>query len=258
MSTLRVGNVYGHGFYAEQRAALERAGFSFRPEVSTYAGSQLCSFIDFAHGPSLELVEVTDRDDYASFVPPGMEPYCPGISLVVEDGSPEALGAFERSFADLEPYRLHVAYPGAAHPEADAEVPGWHYLNFGRPVISGAFVWLTAFDHPRPTVTRRTGHPNGVRGVTALVFDVSTRLERVAQLAGGPGAEGQLRLGDIRVLTVAGGGPGRFPLRAVVLQADSLDAFDSQARSDQVTQLLGRTALTIRTNPLAWDLWITE
>jgi hypothetical protein len=254
VSSLRVGNIYGHGFNAEQRAALEASGFCFRSEVSTYAGSQLCSFLDFAHGPSLELIEVTDRGDYASFVPRGMEPYCPGISLEVEDGSPAQLDGFERSFADLEPYRLHVAYPDAALAEA-AESPGWHYLNFARPVIPGAFVWLTAFDQPRPTISRRTAHPNGVRGVTALVFDGATRLDRVARLAGGTAEPPEL--GDVRLVTVDGSDAGRFPLRAVVLMADSLDVFGAQPRADEATRLLGRPVVRIATNPPAWDLWIT-
>ena len=107
-----IGNLYGHGFDHGQRAELAGLGFSLRPQASVYAGSQLCHFLDFPSGPALELIEVTDRSDYESFVPAGMAPFCPGISLVVGDGSPAALDAYEREFAGLEPYRLRVPYQG--------------------------------------------------------------------------------------------------------------------------------------------------
>ncbi|HEY3409034.1 MAG TPA: hypothetical protein VGK53_12750, partial [Propionicimonas sp.] len=91
---LTIGNLYGHGFDRGQLATLEGLGFGFRPETSTYMGSQVCHFLDFPVGPSLELIEVTDRSDYESFVPPGMEPYCPGISLMVDGGSPSELDVY--------------------------------------------------------------------------------------------------------------------------------------------------------------------
>lgn len=97
---LTISNLHGHGFDRAQLDGLEELGFTLSPEVSTYAGSQLCSFIDFADGPALELIEVTDRSDCASFVSAEMEPYCPGISLATDDGSPAGLDAYERAFAD--------------------------------------------------------------------------------------------------------------------------------------------------------------
>ena len=147
---LSIGSLYGHGFDRAQRAALEGVGFSLRPQASVYAGSQLCHFIDFSAGPALELIEVTDRSDYEAFVPAGMTPFCPGISLQVGDGSPAALNDYAREFASLEPYRLRVPYPGGTEPGA----PGWHYLNFARPVVPGLFIWLTAIDEPKPCRTR--------------------------------------------------------------------------------------------------------
>jgi hypothetical protein len=122
---LSVASLYGHGFDVAQRGALQDAGFSLRPQPATYAGSQLCHFIDFPTGPVLEVIEVTDRSDYALFVPSGMTPYCPGISLVVSDGSPAGLDEYERRFANYEPYRLWVPYQEGAQPAA----PGWRYLN---------------------------------------------------------------------------------------------------------------------------------
>jgi len=249
---LTVGNVYGHGFDSGQITMLEALGFALRPGVSAYAGSQLCRFLDFEIGPSLELIEVTDNSDYESFVPPGMEPYGPGISLVVEDGSPSRLDGYERDFASLEPYRLKVPYQGAGG-------PGWHYLNFAEPVLPGIFVWLTALDAPKPVVARTTAHANGVRGVVGLVFACTEEeLENVARLAGETIGRRPLRVGGITLLTTGpGSGSGRFPLRAVVLRADSLDAFGATAPSTEATRALGRPAVRLETNPLSWDLWLT-
>lgn len=252
---LTIGNLYGHGFDPGQLAKLEGMGFVIRPEASTYMGSQLCHFIDFPVGPSLELIEVTDRSDYESFVPSGMEPYCPGISLLVQEGSPAALDGYEREFATLEPYRLHVGYSQGAGPGA----PGWHYLNFARPVVPGTFVWLTAFDEPKPVPAKRTGHANGVRGVMGLVLDLGrAELEGLSRLAGQPLIEGEVQIGGVTVVGVGAGAAARaFPLRAVVLQVGSLEGFATGLFSAEATQLMGRSTLCIETNPLSWDVWIT-
>ena len=252
---LSVGSLYGHGFDDAQRVALQDAGFSLRPQSAMYAGSQLCHFIDFPIGPALEVIEVTDRSDYTSFVPAGMTPYCPGISLVVADGSPAGLADFERRFANHEPYRLRVPYQEGAGPRA----PGWHYLNFARPLLPGTFIWLTAFDQPKPASARSTRHANGVHRVAGLQFDLPPHdLASLSQLAGATMTDGVLRIGD---LTLAATGhaspPGRFPLRAVVLQAGDLDTARAHAPRARETHLAGRPALRIDTNPLAWDLLIT-
>lgn len=73
---LRVGSLFGHGFDGDQLTRLEDLGFGLRPQILTYAGSQVCRFIDFDAGPALEFIEVTDRSDYEGFVPVGMRPYC--------------------------------------------------------------------------------------------------------------------------------------------------------------------------------------
>lgn len=253
---LRIGSLYGHGFDRGQRARLAGLGFSLRPQASLYAGSQLCHFIDFPTGPALELIEVTDPSDYESFVPDGMVPYCPGISLVAGDGSPAALDAYEREFASHKPYRLRVPYPGGTEPGA----PGWHYLNFTRPVVPGTFIWLTAFDPPRPApAARETRHPNSVLGVVGLLFDLPPQaLGSLSRLAGQPIAEGTLRIGEVTVAATEAENPaGQFPLRAVVLRAGSLDTVKAHASTAEETQLMGRPALRIETNPLAWDLLIT-
>src|SRR5512136_821785 len=102
---LAVSNVYGHGFGGEQVKALERAGFVLRPQVSRYPGAQLCRFIDFEDGPSLELIEVEDDKAYLDFVPQGMKPYGPGINLVVPDWAERELDDFDRRHAMFGPYR---------------------------------------------------------------------------------------------------------------------------------------------------------
>ncbi|HEY3407161.1 MAG TPA: hypothetical protein VGK53_03210 [Propionicimonas sp.] len=248
---LTVGNVYGHGFDSGQIATLEALGFALRPGVSTYAGSQLCRFLDFETGPSLELIEVTDRSDYESFAPTGMVPYCPGISLLVEDGSPSGLDSYERDFTSLEPYRLEVPYQGDGG-------PGWHYLNFAEPVLPGIFVWLTALDTPKPVVARTTAHANGVRGVAGLVFACTEgELERLTRLASETIERRPLSIGGITLTATGPGcGSGRFSLRAVVLRADSLHAF-GVAPSPEATRIWGRPVVRVETNPLCWDLWVT-
>jgi hypothetical protein len=252
---LSIGSLYGHGFDDAQLAALKDAGFSLRPQTATYAGSQLCHFVDFATGPALEFIEVTDRSDYAWFVPAGMTPYCPGISLVVAGGSPAGLDAYERQFASHEPYRFQVPYQGGAKPGA----PGWHYLNFARPLVPGTFIWLTAFDQPKPAPARAPRHANAVHGVVSLLFDLPpAQLDRLSQLAQAPITDGALRIGEVTIATTGNGAPpGTFPLRAVVLSADHLDPVRARVPTAQPTHLAGRPALRIDTNPLAWDLLIT-
>jgi hypothetical protein len=153
---LSVSNIYGHGYDAGELARLDELGFDLRPETLRYPGSQVCSFLDFARGPALELIEVLDDREYRAFVPHGMEPYCPGISLLAAD----ELGALEREFRAFDPYRLHVGE--------------FTYLNFATPLVPGTFVWFSVFQGSRPAARGSVTHRNGVTGVTGLVFDLPT------------------------------------------------------------------------------------
>ena len=95
--------------------------------------------------------------------------------------------------------------------------------------------------------------------MVGLLFDLQPEeLADLSHLAGQPMTEGALRIGDV-TLTATGvdGPPRQFPLRAVVLRADSLDTVREHAPTAEETRLMGRPALRIETNPLAWDLLIT-
>ncbi len=255
---LSISNIYGHGFDEAGLAAFEALGFRRRPTPSTYMGAQDCYFIDFAQGPALELIVVTDDAAYRDFVPPGMVPYCPGISIVVPDGSPAALADYEAAFRALDPYRLHVPYRDDTGPAA----PGWHYLNFAAPLVPDTFIWLTAFDAPRPAPARQTTHPNGVQGVVGLVFDGPPGdLSALARLAGVP-CDGPLTLGGVAVwpraaLADVPPSTGKaFPLSLLVLRAPDLGAFADRAHA-RPASFEGRPAVLIELNPLCWDLLIT-
>ena len=96
-------------------------------------------------------------------------------------------------------------------------------------------------------------------GVSGLLFDLRPEdLDDLSQLVGQPTTEGNLRIGDVTIAATSAGGPPRqFPLRAVVLQAASLDTVREHAPTAEETSVMGRPALRIATNPLSWDLLIT-
>ncbi|WP_162909928.1 hypothetical protein [Aggregatilinea lenta] len=254
-----MSNIYAHGFDRDQVAALEALGFTLRSEASVYAGSQLCRFIDFQIGPSLELIEVEDRQAYQDFVPAGMVPYSPGISLAAPGQPDVALAAYERQFFALEPYRLHVPYGESTGQRS----PGWHYLNFAHPAVRDTFVWVTAYDEPGPPRPEPPDHANGIIGVVGLLFDLTPGdLACLARLVDAPLEDGVLTVGGVAVMGASAadehplGERGKtFPLRAVVLRAASLDAFVGAVGVRQMA-FMGRPAALVETNPLAWDLLV--
>lgn len=254
---LTIGSVYGHGFDSGELARLEKLGFRLRPQVGAYAGSQRLRFIDFASGPSLELIEIEDLDDYQAFVPAGMEPYCPGISLQLAPRSEAFIGGYEQKFASLNPYRLHVNYDGSGH----GSRPGWTYLNFATPVVAGTFTWLTALDEPRPERERERAHPNSARRLLGLAFELEAgALDCLAELAGAVTNDGVFQIGEQAIWTkkaLAGLPAGRtktFPLRAVVVEAASLDFFSAPFERVTETTFLSWRAVLIETNALSWNL----
>ena len=261
MTTIRrlcISNVYGHGFDEGERARLEALGFRLRSETSRFSGAQLLSFLDFARGPALELIEVEDEQQYLGFVPPGMEPYCPGISLVACEGSSVAPADILREFADLDPHVRHVGYDGSDDPAA----PGWNYVNFATPIVPGIFTYYTALDAPRPAKPHLATHPNGVSEVAGLVFDLSmSRLRRLAELAGATAGDESFCIDAVEVSTttaapeVASVHETPFPLKAVVLEAPDLDAL---AHAEETVEISfgSAPAVLIETTPLSWDLII--
>jgi hypothetical protein len=254
---LSISNIYGHGFDRSQISKLEALGFRLRPEVSTYMGSQICRFIDFEESPALELIEVEDHQGYLDFVPAGMTPYCPGISLVVPDGSGSTIADFEREFRHLDPYPLHLNYDGSQEPNR----PGWNYLNFATPVVLDTFIWLTAYDQPKPVTRYETAHPNGVTGLAGLVFDLNVeQLKGLSRLVGADFTTGVMMIGDVQVWsrnavtefpTLSA---KAFPLVAIIVKARTLDAFASLSDCARRTSFMTQPAVLIETNRLAGDL----
>lgn len=257
---LTIGNVYGHGLTPSSAAAIEAAGFAFRPGVTRFDGSQVCRFLDFAEGSSLEFIEVESDKAYLDFVPLGMKPYAPGISLVVPDRAERDFPYFEKRFPHLRPYRLHANYDGTRAPGR----PGWDYLNFAVPVVRDTFVWLTHPGDPRPRKAQAPSHPNGARGVRGLVFTVHAEdLERLAQLAEREVVDGVVNLDGVLVwgrealaepLPLK---PKVFPLAAVVVETANLEALPAPLRAGHEVTFCDRPAVHLETNDLSWDLLIT-
>jgi hypothetical protein len=257
----RIGNIYGHGFDNAQVALIERAGFSFRPKVSMYAGAQACRFIDFEKGPCLELIEVLNQNEYLDFVPEGMKPYCPGIAIVLPGDAEPSLDTFARQFTRLHPYLLHVNYDGTS----GSGRPGWNYLNFGTPVVPGIFIWLTVMDEPRPPRAPIPSHANGVTGIIGFVLDMeSESLKDLSELLGEDTADGALDIGGVKVWSKSATEdlPKRdekqFPLQAVVLESRSLERTRMRIEDAAVIPFMSKRALRIATNRLSWDLLVVE
>jgi hypothetical protein len=257
---LTISNIYGHGFDRRQLSRLETLGFRIRPQTSTYMGSQICRFIDFEEGPALELIEVEDETVYLDFVPPGMKPYCPGISLALPEGSAKRIHDFERELRQLRPYALHVNYDGSTDPDG----PGWHYLNFEIPIVPDTFLWLTGFDEPRPVERHDTHHPNAVEGIVGLVFDLETEnLKVLSELVEESCEEDTLTVSGVAVWSKStlddsfSTQDKDFPLTAIVLKAESLDYFSTSMDGVREVSFMSRPAVHIETNRQSWDLWVT-
>jgi hypothetical protein len=255
-----ISNLYGHGFDRTQLSKLEKFGFSIRPEASEYMGSQICRFIDFAEGPSLELIEVTREKDYLAFVPKGMKPFCPGISLLIEEDSESTIEDYEQRFSHLHPYTLHVNYDGSTAPRK----PGWNYLNFETPIVTDTFIWLTKLDSPKPTRRKITFHPNGVKGLSGIVVNLpSEELRTLAQVVNKPIVDGSLDINGIRVWSgnasnyLPEKGDKRFPLQAVVLKTDNR-GFEYLSKIEGAKQIsfMAQPAISIETNRKSWDVLI--
>lgn len=257
---LTVGNVYGHGFGTAEVSRLERLGFAIRPQVDHYAGSQILRFIDFERGPPLELIEVASKEEYENFVPRGMVPYSPGISLVLPSGSRKTLADFRDEFGGLRPHPLHVNYDDTSDPGK----PGWNYLNFEVSVIPGIFLWLTQLEEPRPQPERAMKHANGARGLRGLLLDLEAeKLATLARLVGGEVVRGAMRIGGLTFWTWEAFEdppriPGkRFPLVAAVVETDRSDVRMAEREGALQVSFLSSPATRVPTGPLSWDLLMT-
>ena len=261
MNTLSLQNIYSHGYQGEDLDLLQGLGFSYRPQVSTYAGAQTLNFLDFSSCPCLECIEVTDHQAYLDFIPPGMVPYTPGISLALAEESQKNIQDFQLEFEDWGPYLLHENYEGGQ----EKYQPGWNYLNFTRSVIPDTYIWITECEKPFPATLPKTNHPNNVTGISGLVFDLEEEdLAGLSTLTGEPFREGKLDLGGVKIYTresapLSDGLPEKeFPLSAVILEAKTLDFFNQMGTPLTGCKVLGQPAVRITTPPQSWDLIITS
>lgn len=261
MKTLSIQNIYSHGYQQGDLDLLQGIGFSCRPGVSTFAGSQTLRFIDFSSCPCLECVEVTDHQAYLDFIPPGMVPYTPGISLGLVEESQKSIQDFQAELEGWGPYLLHENYEGSQ----EEYQPGWNYLNFTRSVIPDTFVWITEYEKPFPATHPKTNHLNNVTGITGLVFDLEEKdLAGLSSLTGEPFREGKLDLGGVKIFSreaapVDDRLPEKeFPLSAVILEAKNLDFFHQLENPLTQCKVLDQPAVRIKTPPQSWDLIITS
>jgi len=261
MNTLSLRNVYCHGYQGGDLEPLQLFGFCYRPQVSSYAGAQTLRFIDFSSCPCLECIEVTDHQAYLDFIPPGMVPYSPGISLGLAEESQKSIQDFQEEFEDWGPYLLHENYEGSQ----EEYQPGWNYLNFTRSVIPDTFIWITECEKPYPATHPKTNHPNKVTGVTGLVFDLEEGdLVGLSNLTGEPFREGKLDLGGVQIYSREAAPlddslpEKEFPLSAVILKAETLNFFNQLENQLTQCRFLGQPALRIKTPPGSWDLIITS
>ncbi len=261
MNTLYIRNIFSHGYQGGDLDLLQSIGFVYRPQVSAYAGAQTLRFIDFSSCPCLEFIEVTDHQAYLDFVPPGMVPYTPGISLGLVEESQKRVQDFQAEFEEWEPYLLHENYEGGQ----EEYQPGWNYLNFTRSVIPDTFVWITECEKPFPATHPKTNHPNEVTGITGLVFDLEEGdLAGLSALTGEPFQEGRLDLGGVKIYSREAPPLGdrlpekEFPLSAVILKAKTLNFFNHLENPLTQCRVLGQPALRIKTPPDSWDLIVTS
>ncbi len=256
---LTISNVYGHGYDDVQIARLRSLGFEFRERVSRFPGSQLLRFVDFPVGPALEFIEVEDESEYLRFLPAGMTPYCPGISLLLAPDSPITMDEMRHQYLEWGPNSRHVNYDGTDDPYG----PGWNYLNFDVPVVRDTFVYLSQPEDPKPVSPVAARHPNTAEQVIGLMFNVEAReLFKLADLIGSEAAGGEIAAGGVGIISceaMAGEislPEKRFPLAAIVVQAESLEFF--QGREDVETfDYLAKPAVHIETTDSSWDLIVT-
>jgi hypothetical protein len=255
---LSIGNLYAHGYGLDRLDGIRSLGYSLRAGSSTYAGSQRLRFVDFADPPALELIRVEDEREYADFIPPGMTPYCPGISVVVDPDSAETFKDYADAFRDWNPYGLHVGYSGGDDPAK----PGTNYLNFARPLIEKTFIYLTQYEQPKPARPSPPVHPNGALRATGLVFDLPREtLAPLYSLFGQDPTGDAATLGGVQVFTDNDVTAGlrnrekRFPLLAVVIETGALAL--KPGSGVRAVRWLGRPALLAEMNPLSWDIILT-
>ena len=260
MNPLSLNNIFGHGYEEEHFTAFKQAGFTFRSQNSSFAGAQHLHFIDFQNPPCLELIEVSDHQVYRDFVPPGMEPYAPGLNLRIPEQSQPSIETLRVRFAHWEPYLLHENYQGGQ----EEHQPGWNYLNFRQPLMPGVFIWVTEFEPPYPATHPRTTHTNTVSRVSGMIFDLpADHFTNLSALIEQPVRRGVLDLNGIQLFSRDAARLDRplpekvFPLSAVVLEAETLEFFLAMDPRPAQLTYQGKQAVWITTPPRCWDLLVT-
>jgi len=254
---LTIGTLYAHGYTRDQLDMIPSLGFSLCPESATYAGAQSLKFIEFPNPPVLELIHVQDDLEYAGFIPPGMTPYCPGISIVVDPKSTRTFEDYRAAFGAWKPYELHVDGSGGNDPAKS----GTNYLNFEIPLIEKTFIYLTQYPQRVPEAPAPVIHPNPAARVSGLVFDLPGRaLNPLFSLWGQEQSGAGAALGGLNIYSEIQC-PDElkrrkkpFPLAAVVVTTASMPQPD---RGRAVIDWLGRQALLAEMNPLSWDIILT-
>jgi hypothetical protein len=253
-----IGSLYAHGYSQDRMEFIQSLGFSLRPESSVFAGSQVLRFLDFSRPPALEFIRVEDENAYREFLPPGMTPYSPGISIVIDPNSKPALPDYADALREWKPYQIHFDNEGGSDPAK----PGTDYLNFAIPLLEKTFIYLSQSqdagrEHPVPPL-----HANTALRVTGLVFDLPEKsLMPLSSLFKMDPAEvnaawGGVNIFDERYVTAELRRRKKlFPLAAVIVETGTLTPHSG--RGTRLIRWRGKPSALVETNPMSWDIILT-
>lgn len=232
----------GHAFWTR----MKRLGFTPRESEVEHPGGQFCRFVAFPDpkGSRPVYLEFIDARD------PKHPVNRPGLSFRFERDLEKASRGL--SARGLEVEFLHKNYDWKQ--DSRSRLPGWNFVSFKRLGFRSLFPWITEYEpSPKRKVFRAAAHPNGVRHLLALEFEINEAGRAFFAKLFGRKIGSSLKVAGGRTFYFREGRTTR--LTAIVLEARSLKRVLTYP-VDETTTWRDRPAAVVHNPAGQWNLVI--
>ncbi len=224
---------------------LERLGFTLEASTVEHPGKMFSRFIMLASADSprkkhyLEFIHIKQGGDPMPW---------PGISFGYSKNLESFHSRLQKRMKNTSFF--HKNYDWKT--DEQSRLPGWNFVDFKKLGFTGLFPFMTEYEPKKKKTNRLPApkHPNGVRQVHALIFDVNPAAKKFFTSL--LDKQRKLECGTLLILNDA----KRTRFRQVVLRCKNLKRFMTDYPAGELTEWNGQPAARIENPAKMWDLII--
>ena len=263
---------------------LQDLGFTLFDRFVDHPGPVRCRFINLNSGINgvrrfIEFCHITDKEKFMANLAAEGKVYpdaiAPSVAVQINGQLERYYNAIEPNFRDNDIKFQHRNYNWKE--DNVSRLPGWNHVWFDKPLSKNFPIFMSEREPTEKWLKKKTSfyrkkrspfltHKNSVNGLIGIVL-ADMESQKLESFLHSERKDNRISLHDGSYFWFeAGARPElrtllqkkKFPIKAVVLSADSLETFRKIAKPDHETDFFGEDAALIKLPDSMWDIIVVE